>query len=137
MTKEEIVSLIQSTPTLMALVPNTRDIAEEISKGRTKLVKTEIGVGTILEVLGVQSGNTLLDVIYNDTNFRHVKPLIDQGRLRLDSPFVISFIEQLTQAGLLTVEQKNALLNRAKEPEVISEYSVRSAIFNENGELLL
>ena len=135
MTKEEIISLIQSTPTLMALVPDTKAIAEEISKDRTKLVKTEIGVGTILEVLGVQSGNTLLDIIYNDTNFRHVKPLIDQGRLRLDSPFVISFIEQFTQAGLLTVEQKNALLSKAKEPDPVSEFDVRVAIYNDDGSL--
>ena len=135
MTKEEIVNLIKTTPTLTALVPDTRAIAEEISKGRTKFVKTEIGVGTILEVLGVQSGNTLLDIIYNDANFRHVKPLIDQGRLRLDSPFVISVVEQFTQAGLLTVEQKNVLLSKAKEPDPISEFDVRVAIYNDDGSL--
>lgn len=135
MTKEDIVSLIQSSPTLMALVPDTKAIAEEISKGRTKLVRTEIGVGTILEVLGITTGNTLLDVIYSDNNFRHVKPLLEQSRLRLDSPFVISFIDQFVSLGLLTEDQKNALLERAKEPDVISEYEVRVAIFNDDGSM--
>jgi hypothetical protein len=56
------------------------------ARTRTRPMPTEVGTGTILEVLGLNVGNALLDVIYNDPRFRYVKPLVEQGRLRLDLP---------------------------------------------------
>ena len=52
----------------------------------SRLVPTEIGNGTVLETLGLAVGNALLDVLYNAPDFRYVKPLLEQGRLRIDAP---------------------------------------------------
>jgi hypothetical protein len=135
MSQDDILFLIRNTPSLLELVPDTKAIADAISDKRTKLVKTEAGVGTILEVLGIDTGNALLDIVYNVADFRYVKPLIEQGRLRLDSPFVISFIEKFTQEGLLTEDQRDSLLSKAKEADPVSEFDIRVAIYNDDGSL--
>jgi len=67
---------------------------------------TEIGVGTILEAIGLAAGNGLLDVLYATPDFRHVKPLLEQGRLRLDSALVRGTLDGMVTAGALT--QANA-----------------------------
>lgn len=133
MTREEITTLIKETPSLMSLVPDTAAIAEEICRTKTKYVPTEIGVGTILEVLGVSAGNSLLDILYSSQDFRYVKPLLEQGRLRLDSAFVVSTIEQFVTAGILTEDQKESLLSTARQPETVTEFEVRVAIYNDDG----
>lgn len=51
-----------------------------------QLVPTEIGNGTVLATLGLALGNALLDVLYTVPDFRYVKPLLEQGRLRIDQP---------------------------------------------------
>lgn len=71
------------------------DIAAALSAGRTRLVPTEVGNGTILEVLGLDAGNALMDVINSEPAFRYVKPLVEQGRLRLDSDLVRSTLQSL------------------------------------------
>jgi hypothetical protein len=64
-------------------------IAALVSAGRTRPSTREIGNGTILEALGLTAGNALLDVINNAPDFRHVKPLVEQGRLIVGSPLVV------------------------------------------------
>lgn len=64
----------------------------------TEYAETEIGVGTIIEVMGLADGNAFLDALFNTPDYRHIKPLLEQGRLRLDSPFV-----RATLAGLINV----------------------------------
>lgn len=77
---------------------------------------TEVGVGTILEVLGIASGNTLLDAIKNTPDFRHVWPLIEQGRLRLDSPVTLAALDSLAAATVITAAEADALKARAQVP---------------------
>lgn len=133
-TKEEIRGLINSDPETKALIPNTEAIAQRLSAGRVKYVHTEIGTGTIVEALGLSAGNQVLDVIYNQPDYRHVKPLLDQGRLRLDSVFVRSALQSMVPA-LITQEQCNALISRSETQDSISEFEVRCAIFNDDGSL--
>ena len=133
-TKEEIRGLINSDPEVKALLPNTGAIAQRLSQGRVKYVHTEIGTGTIIEALGLAPGNQVLDVIYNQQDFRHVKPLLDQGRLRLDSAFVRAALQSMVPA-LITQQQCDTLIGRTEQPDPISEFEVRCAVFNDDGSL--
>ena len=134
MTPNQILEKIKTTPELLALVPNTQAIADKLSEGLTKTVPTEVGNGTILEVLGLATGNALLDVITGNADFRHVKPLIEQGRLRLDSPLTTMALTSLVGI-VITEAQKDALLARCRVPDSVDEFQVRVAIFNDDGTL--
>lgn len=134
MTPDEIRAAIAADPALQALVPDTQAIADALSVGRTRYVETQIGVGTIIEVLGLATANAVLDVVYSAPDYRHVKPLLDQGRLRLDSAFVRSALQSMVPA-LLTQEQRDALVARAAVSDPVNEYNVRVAIYNDDGSL--
>ena len=116
MTADEIRAAIAVDPALQALVPDTQAIAAALSVGRTRWKHTEIGVGTIIEVLGLAAANPVLDELYAAPDYRHVKPLLDQGRLRLDAVAQAGMLQPLVTGGLLTQAQLDALVARAKEP---------------------
>ena len=134
MTHDEIRASIGASPALQALVPDTQALAEALSVGRTRWVETNIGVGTLIEVLGLAVANPVLDAIYAAPDYRHVRPLLDQGRLRLDSPFVRGALQSMVPA-LLTQAQCDSLLTRAQVPDPVSEFEVRVAIYNDDGSL--
>lgn len=138
MTPQEIRSAIEASPDLLALATqgDTQAIAGALSVGRTKTVPTEVGNGAVLEVLGFATGNALLDVLYSAPDFRHVKPLLEQGRLRLDSPMAAVALGSLVPA-VLTAEHVAALLSRAKVADPVAELDVRRAIFADDGALLV
>ena len=135
MTADEIRAAIAADPALQALVPDTQAIADALSVGRTRWKHTEIGVGTVIEVLGLAVANPVLDALYAAPDYRHVKPLLDQGRLRLDSVAQVGMLQPLVTGGLLTQAQLDALIARAKEPAPVAEYDVRMAIYNDDGSL--
>ena len=135
MTADEIRAAIAADPALQALVPDTVAIAAALSAGRTRWKHTDIGVGTIIEVLGLAAANPVLDAIYASPDYRHVKPLLDQGRLRLDVVAQAGMLQPLVTGGLLTQAQLDALVARAKEPAPVDEYAVRVAIYNDDGSL--
>ena len=132
MTPQQILDAIAASPELQALAVARNDaaIAAALSVGRTRLVPTEVGVGTILEVLGLDLGNTLIDTINGAPQFRHIRPLMEQGRLRLDSALVQATLQNLVPS-MLTQSQANALANRARVPDPVSVASVSAAL---NGE---
>ena len=135
MTADEICAAIAADPALQALVPDTQAIAAALSVDRTRWKHTEIGVGTIIEALGLAAANPVLDALYASTDYRHVKPLLDQGRLRLDVVGQAGMLQPLVTGGLLTQAQLDALTARAKEPDPVDEYAVRVAIYNNDGSL--
>lgn len=137
MTSQEIRDAIDASPALQALVPDTVALSAALSEGRTKLVPTEIGNGTILETIGLTAGNALLDVINTAPDFRHVKPLIEQGRLRLDSALVLGTLQSLVAATVITQAHADALIARATEADPVSEFEVRQSIFADDGTLLV
>lgn len=102
-------------------------IAAALSVGRTKLVPTEIGNGTILETIGLTAGNTLLDVLNTAPDFRYVKPLLEQGRLRVDSGLVRATLDTLVPS-VLTQAQADALKNLALVPDPVSSQDVAKAL---------
>lgn len=134
MTADEIRAAIAADPTLQARVPDSQAIADALSVGRTRWKHTDIGVGTIIEVLGLAAANPVLDALYASPDYRHVKPLLDQGRLRLDVVAQAGMLQPLVTGGLLTQAQLDALVARAKEPAPVDEYQVRVAIhYNADG----
>ena len=135
MTADEIRAAIAADPALEALVPDSQAIADALSVGRTRWKHTEIGVGTIIEVLGLAAANPVLDALYASPDYRHVKPLLDQGRLRLDVVGQAGMLQPLVTGGLLTQAQLDALIARAKEADPVDEYAVRVAIYNDDGSL--
>ena len=135
MTADEIRAAIAADPALQALVPDSQAIADALSVGRTRWKHTEIGVGTIIEVLGFATANPVLDALYAAPDYRHIKPLLDQGRLRLDVVAQAGMLQPLVTGELLTQTQLDVLVARAKEPAPVDEYDVRMAIYNDNGSL--
>ena len=135
MTADEIRAALAADPALQALVPDSQAIADALSAGRTRWKHTEIGVGTIIEVLGLAAANPVLDALYASPDYRHVKPLLDQGRLRLDTVAQAGMLQPLVTGGLLTQAQLDALIARAKEPAPVAEYDVRVAIYNDDGSM--
>lgn len=133
--RDEIIS--KCSPDLLAL-HDTNAIANVINSGRVKPNKVEIGNGTILEVLGLSVGNALLDIIYTDSNFRHVKPLVEQGRLTIGSPLVQGTLQSMVGA-VLTQEQANMLcsMGMGMDPDPIDELEIRKVCWSDNGDWLL
>lgn len=124
--------LAACSPELLAQ-RDTQAIAEAVSVGRIKRVPTEIGNGTILETIGLAAGNALLDVINQAAEFRHVKPLLEQGRLRVDSELVRATLDGLVPA-VLTAEQAQALKALAEQPDPVAEFAVRCIAWSNSGE---
>ncbi len=111
-------------------------IAEVLSAGRVKPVPTDVGNGTILETIGLDAGNALLDVLNQAAEFRHVKPLLEQGRLRVDSALVRATLDGLVPA-VLTAEQAQALKALAEHPDPIHYNAVSDVLNIAEGRLTL
>lgn len=108
-------------------------IALAVSAGRTKANTREIGNGTILEVLGLATGNALLDVINTVPDFRYVKPLVEQGRLTVGSPLVQSTVQALVPMGVLKQADADALCTLGFDPDPVTAAQVTQALVDDGG----
>lgn len=108
------------------------ELARLMSVGRTRATTREIGTGTILEVLGLEVGNVLLDLIGSEPIYRHVKPLIDQGRLLIGSPLAQETVRSLVPA-VLTSAQAEALCALGLEPSPYTALELAEALFYPDG----
>lgn len=101
--------------------PDHEAIAAALSQGRKKIVPTEIGNGLVLATLNLTVGNALLDVLNSVPDFRHVKPLLEQGRLDISTPLARSALDSLV--GVVegfTQAHADALKALAEQPDVIT-----------------
>ena len=105
-----------------------------MSAGRTRFSQREIGNGTILETLGLASGNALLDVISGNPSFKYVKPLVEQGRLLIGSVLVRATLQSLVPA-VLTQLEANRLIALGVEPHPYTVTEIADAMFNADGSL--
>lgn len=128
----------QETLGIDALLPDRNDvaIAAILSVGRTRPNQREIGNGTVLEALGLAAGNAFLDVINNDTNFRHVKPLLEQGRLLIGASLVAATVQAFVP-GVLTQAQADALLALGRDADPIHINTVSDALNAAEGRMTL
>ena len=134
MTHDEIRSAIQADPALQALVPDTTALAAALSVGRTRVVRKLGGVGVVMEALGPDVGATVLDGLdalkATNSAVKWAWVLINRGELDFGSTATRAMI-----TALLDEPVRSALLAIAEEPEAVSEFDVRVAIFNNDGSL--
>lgn len=135
MTPDEIRAEINSDPAIKALMPDTVAMSVELSKKKKKYVPTEIGKGTIIEVLGLPAANSVLDAVLSSADYRHVKELLEQGRLRLDVSAKGGLLQPLVTAGIITQEKLDLLCDRSRVKDEVSDLEVRVAVFNDDGSL--
>lgn len=103
-------------------------IADIINVGRTRPKAFEIGKGTIVEVLGLAGANAFLDIIDGDSTYRHVKHLLQDGRLRVDSALVEQLVQGFIQAGVISANGGAALLALGREPDPVTAAEVSRAV---------
>jgi hypothetical protein len=130
MTPQEIRDAIAASPALQALaaLPDYGQLAKEITVGRTRPGKREIGFGTILDTIGLAAGNTVLDIVMTTNDYRYVRALLEQGRLIASSPLVVGAIQGMVTAGAITQAQGDALIALGREPETVSSQQVIDAV---------
>jgi hypothetical protein len=138
MTSEEILAEISSDPELSALLPDTVAIAAAMSEGRTKPAPFEAGKGEVLNALGLECGNAFCDYVDVTPDLRHVKQLLEAGRLRLDTPTTIDMVNgmvdiEISRGVIFSQENADTLLMLAHVPDPVSEYDVRCAIYADDG----
>lgn len=135
------MTLIDDIRALPADLLATRDTAQIAAAlpPVSRLVPTEIGNGTVLETLGLAVGNALLDVLYNAPDFRYVKPLLEQGRLRIDAPPARAALDGIAAAGIAAgfgAAQAEALKALADAVTPADEMTVRRVCWSDTGEWL-
>lgn len=104
-----------------------------LSVDRTRQSATEIGYGTILEVIGIAAGNQLIDFIKGNPELRHVVPLLEQGRLRIGSPVTQEAVQSFVGAAAVTQANADKLCALGGEPAPLTPLEVADALYNPDG----
>jgi hypothetical protein len=108
-------------------------LAVLLSAGRTCGNDREVGYGTILETVGIEAGNALIDFIQAQEGMRHVKPLLEQGRLRVGSVLVQASLQAFVGAGAVSQKGADALCALGLQPDPLTARQVAEALFHEDG----
>lgn len=137
MTQQELLAMIDTRAAVDQVfaehVAERRDaqIAAALSEGRTKLVPTEIGSGTILAALG-DGGGAFLDALVEigavNRSVYWTMDLIRQGRLRIDLPATRAGMQGLAAAVPSLAPAVQALLTLGYEPDPIDVGAVSAAL---------
>jgi len=143
MTPDDIRAAIAARPDLQSLLSGplpAQAIADAMSVGRVRSRPLTVGSGTVLDTLGLEVGNAFLDSIAATPVYRHVDHLLKMAHLRLDSPLVIAGLQslvglQIAPGVTFTAAHAQALIALAQEPDPVSEWDVRCAIYHADGSL--
>jgi len=119
---------IRALPAEVTQNQSTQEIADALSIGRTKLVKTEIGKLTVLSALGMEAGNALLDIIDTVDTFRHIRYPLANGWLDLADPAARAMLDTLCSA-----ENAQKLKSLAEHADMVDEYEVRKLCWSAEG----
>ena len=119
---------IRTLPVEITEQQNTQLIADALSNGRIKLVKTEIGKLTVLSALGMEAGNALLDIIDTVDTFRHIRYPLANGWLDLADPAARAMLDTLCSA-----ENAQKLKSLAEHADIVDEYEVRKLCWSAEG----
>lgn len=107
---------------------NYHVIADLVNSGRTKYNGMEIGNGTVLKVLGLADGNKLLDALYASATFKYVIPLMEQGRMVIDSDALAADMQALVVTEAVTQESLDKLLSIMKSPDPVTWEQCQAAV---------
>ena len=134
----EIRAAITADPELLALVPNTKAIADALSVGRMRIEKLNAGIGLVLETLGPDAGSQVLDSIdamrAGNSAVKWAWYLLERGDLDFGSPATRGMISTLFAEQ---ADVRDALLSVAEVPDPVSEFDVRRAVYADDGEVLV
>ena len=118
-----------------ALVKRNIDtLARILSVGRIRPSAREIGNGMILDTLGVAAGNKLLDHIATQDDLRHVRPLLEQGRLVIGSALAQAALQSYVQLpDVISKADADKLCALGIEPDPLMPCDVADALYNPDG----
>jgi hypothetical protein len=109
-------------------------LARILSVGRTRPSALEIGNGLILQALGVEAGNKLLDHIASADELRHVRPLLEQGRLTIGASVVQAALQSFVNLpDVLDQAGADLLCALGMEPDPLTPQDVAEALYNPDG----
>lgn len=140
MNPEEIRAAFAADAALAQMIPDWQGIADILSAGRTKFVSALAGKGDVITLIGFEVGNAFCDVVDANPNFRHVKHLLEAGRMDVGLLITRGMIQsmvgiELAEGVTFTQDHANALYSIAVQPDPVNEYDIRSAVFNNDGSL--
>jgi len=125
-----LIDDILALPAELRAMQDTQAIADALPPVVT-IRACEIGKGKVIGTIGLVAGNTLLDIIDNVADFRHVKQLVANGWLDVGDALTRAMIDQVC-----TPEDGAALKALAEISMPIDEMDVRLACWSDNGEWL-
>jgi len=116
-----------------ALVARDCDaIATLLSPGRMRANDREIGYGVILETIGIDAGNQLIDFIQAQPALRHVVQLLANGWLRIGSPLAQGALQSFVPAAVSQADA-DALCALGIEPDPYTSQQIAAALYNLDG----
>lgn len=122
----------------MDMIPDTEAMSHYINTHYKEPDNTiRIGIGTVLDTLGLVSGNQLLDAIKNTPDYRYAWYLLEQGSLDINSPLVEQALSLLVQAEVILQSDKDKLLDVGMKPVNVSTSDISRLIWDDNGERIL
>lgn len=132
-----LIDEIRALPVELLAARDTQQIADALPD-RVTLVKTEIGKGTVIAVLGLETGNILLDAIDANTDFRHIQHLLVQGTMDISLPLVRDTLDALAMnvPGFAPADA-SALKALAEHSLPVDEYEVRKLCWSDDGQWLV
>lgn len=115
-------------------------IAALVSVGRTSIVPRLGGIGAVMETLGAVDGPVVLDAL---DSLKATLPavrwgwvLLERGELDFGSVVTRQLIDGLVMGGVMTDGQGLAIKSLAEQPDPVSEFDVRRAIWADDGSYL-
>ena len=106
-------------------------IAAALSVGRTKVVPTPIGIGTVLAVMAPQGGdflNALETMGATDANVKWALKMIEQATFDIGHPVTRAQLEQFAQDAPALADGIAALLDVAVQDDPVSSQEVSKAM---------
>lgn len=108
-------------------------LADLLSAGRVRENSYEVGYGMIIETIGLGAGNQLIDFIQAQPEMRHVRPLLEQGRLRIGSQLAQQSLQAFVGAGAVTQADADVLCALGLQPDPLTAQQVGEALFYPDG----
>ena len=132
-----LAELLSRVPAATLATRDPVQIATSASIGRTVLVATTGGIGTVLNALGPTDGAALLDTLTaaatHSAALRWAMVLVNDGALDFGAPGTRAQLDALATAGIIPLAHAVALKALAERPDPVTEFDVRVALWADDG----
>lgn len=119
---------------------DSTSIAAAVNVGRTRIAPRLGGIGAVMETLGAVDGPLVLDAL---DSLKATLPavrwgwvLLERGELDFGSTVTRQLIDGLVMGGVMTEAQGLAIKALAEQPDPVTEFDVRRAIWADDGSYL-